>query len=284
MRSRVLGFLVLIPTCAVLAGLGTSGVGAKGSKPGPRKKLDRFLQNLADNGAPGERVRVIVTAQPGARQHVKAGLAASDGAILNEHSIIEAVTAEVPVGRLRALGANDDVRAVSVDAEVRAGATDNVGTFADNTLLPTLGLQNSTEVGNDVGVAVIDSGIVNHEQLPVAAFYDFLKGAAAAKRYDDFGHGTHVAGMIRNKDDKGDARYRSVARGARLIVLKVLGNDGAGLTSSPSPTGRSSGSMSSTFRSDIRFTSPRPPIPSCRRSSARWPPASSWSRRPAMRA
>ena len=136
----------------------------------------------------------------------------------------------MPVGQLRALAARTDVAGISVDAPIHAQA-DNVGTLADNMLLPTLGLVASATAGKDVGVAVLDSGIVNHEQLPVAAFYDFLKGGAKVKQFDDYGHGTHVAGMIRSKDDKSDARYRSVAGGARLIGFKVLGADGAGTTS-----------------------------------------------------
>ena len=40
-----------------------------------------------------------------------------------------------------------------------------------------------------------------------------------------------MAGIIRNKDDKSDARYRSVARGARLIGMKVLDEYGSGYSS-----------------------------------------------------
>src|SRR6185437_11868518 len=64
------------------------------------------------------------------------------------------------------------------------------------------------------------------------AFYDFVNnGGEKVKQYDDYGHGTHVAGMIKNKDDKSDARYRSVAHGSKLIGMKVLADDGSGYTS-----------------------------------------------------
>ena len=121
---------------------------------------------------------------------------------MDEHALIDAVTAEVPVGRLRALANRDDVASLSVDAVVSAGA-DNVGTLA-GMLLPTLGIAGSADIGTDVGVAILDSGIVYHDQIPVAAFYDFLRGGAKVKQYD-YGHGTHVAGAIRNKDDRSDA-------------------------------------------------------------------------------
>src|SRR4029079_15906278 len=89
-----------------------------------------------------------------------------------------------------------------------------------------------TDVGHDVVVAVLDSGIVNSDQIPIAAFYDFVnRDGAKVRQYDDYGHGTHVAGMIRNKDDKSDARYRSVAHGSKLIGMKVLADDGSGYPS-----------------------------------------------------
>jgi hypothetical protein len=48
---------------------------------------------------------------------------------------------------------------------------------------------------------------------------------------DPFGHGTHVAGMIMDKQGKSDARYRSVAKGVRLIGMRVLDENGSGYTS-----------------------------------------------------
>ena len=193
-------------------------------------KLDRFLEDLESRGEPGERVRIIVTARHGLREHVKTALHTSGSAVVDEHALIDAVTAEVPVGRLRALANRDDIASLSVDAVVSAGA-DNVGTLAGNMLLPTLGIAGSADIGTDVGVAILDSGIVYHDQIPVAAFYDFLRGGAKIKQYDDYGHGTHVAGAIRNKDDRLDARYRSVAPGSRLIGMKVLAADGSGYSS-----------------------------------------------------
>ena len=97
-------------------------------------------------------------------------------------------------------------------------------------LLPTLGLPSDGVSGADVGVAVLDTGIVSHSEIPVAAFYDFVNGGKATKPTDPFGHGTHIAGLIEDKQGKSDARYRSVAKGARLIGLRVLDADGVGYT------------------------------------------------------
>ena len=230
MRRKHIILLLLVATLAAGEQPYAAGTSRAPSNQANSGKLDRFLEHLESWGEPGERVRIIVTARHGLREHVKTALHTSGSAVVDEHALIDAVTAEVPVGRLRALANRDDVASLSVDAVVSAGA-DNVGTLAGNMLLPTLGIAGSADIGTDVGVAILDSGIVYHDQIPVAAFYDFLRGGAKVKQYDDYGHGTHVAGAIRNKDDRSDARYRSVAPGSRLIGMKVLAADGSGYSS-----------------------------------------------------
>jgi len=84
--------------------------------------------------------------------------------------------------------------------------------------------------GAGITIAVLDSGIATqHDDLPVSSvvyFKDFVNNKAA--RYDDFGHGTHVAGIIagRGKDSAGE--MSGTAPGAKLVVLKVLDQDGNG--------------------------------------------------------
>ena len=87
--------------------------------------------------------------------------------------------------------------------------------------------------GAGVTIAVLDSGIAKqHDDLPdssVLFFKDFVNGKA--KRYDDLGHGTHVAGIIagRGKDSAGE--ISGTAPGTRLVVLKVLDSQGNGTVS-----------------------------------------------------
>ena len=80
--------------------------------------------------------------------------------------------------------------------------------------------------GNGIGVAVIDSGIQPGIDFGdrITAFYDFTKGGIrAVTPHDDYGHGTHVAGLIASE-------YVGVAPYARLIGLKVLDSKGQGTT------------------------------------------------------
>ncbi len=88
--------------------------------------------------------------------------------------------------------------------------------------------------GSGVGVAIIDSGVTPwHDDLADAAgamrvdrFVDFVGGRCDP--YDDYGHGTHVAGIIAgNGFDSGGARA-GIAPGAHLIVLKALDGTGRG--------------------------------------------------------
>jgi serine protease AprX len=230
MQLRRTFIMVAIALSALVAGPRAADQNRPRGPQEHRAKLDRLLDKVERTAGRQDRVPVIITARRGATNRVKAALYGSNARVGQDHTLIDAFSAEIPVGELHGLAAREDIVSISADAVVHAGA-DNVGTLASNMLLPTLGLTASPSAGKDVGVAVLDSGIVNHEQLTVSAFYDFLQGGAKVKQFDDYGHGTHVAGMIRNKDDKSDARYRSVAGGARLIGMKVLGADGSGATS-----------------------------------------------------
>ena len=98
--------------------------------------------------------------------------------------------------------------------------------------------------GRGVGIAVIDSGIsgLNDDLLvdasgrPSAAvvhFRDFTRDETSGVwtpdlPVDDFGHGTHVAGIIRGSGYDSNGRRHGIAPESRLIGLKVLDRDGHG--------------------------------------------------------
>ena len=96
----------------------------------------------------------------------------------------------------------------------------------DMTLRMMLDLGMTGNAGG-VGIGVIDSGIAPSPEFEdrVSAFYDFTNGAVhAAAPTDEFGHGSHVAGLIAGVNV-------GVAPGARLIGLKVLDSGGSGSAS-----------------------------------------------------
>ena len=91
--------------------------------------------------------------------------------------------------------------------------------------------------GAGIGVAVIDSGITaNHDDLGASAtsktgqrvtkFVDFVNNSTT--KYDDWGHGTHVAGIIAGSGYDSYGERAGIAPKANIIALKALDGEGKG--------------------------------------------------------
>src|SRR5688572_16208632 len=129
----------------------------------------------------------------------------------------------IPDSALEQLASRAGIKSVSLDRRVQGTLERTGATVGASWVHDKLGFD-----GAGVGVAIVDSGVTNwHDDLGderVAHFADFV--TFLPQPHDDYGHGTHVAGIIAgNGYDSGGAR-RGIAPGANLIVLKVL--DGAG--------------------------------------------------------
>ena len=87
--------------------------------------------------------------------------------------------------------------------------------------------------GSGIVVAVLDTGIVSvaDDLSPgsVTVFKDFVNNKPT--RYDDNGHGTHVAGIIVGSGKDSGGVQAGVAPSAQLVVLKVLDAKGNGTVS-----------------------------------------------------
>jgi serine protease AprX len=83
-------------------------------------------------------------------------------------------------------------------------------------------------MGENVNVAVLDSGIESHPDFDnrIIGFKDFVNGRY--KNYDDEGHGTHVAGIIAGSGKASGGICAGIAPRANIISLKVLDNRGIG--------------------------------------------------------
>lgn len=85
------------------------------------------------------------------------------------------------------------------------------------------------EKNNYPAVVLLDSGIdAAHPDLSktVKRFVDFVHGRQ--EPYDDFGHGTHIAGIIAGNGEMSEGKYRGYAPGCPLVILKILDEHGQG--------------------------------------------------------
>ena len=203
-------------------------------------KLDRVLREAARSAAPAPH-RVIVQVRPGARAELVRTLRAHGDTVEAEHPGLNALTATVHHADLAALAANPLVVSVSADVDVTSfggggGAISKKSAGAPgglNVLRASLGLVDGTFLGRGVTVAILDSGIeANRDLAPaIAGFWDFTRGGIPTRPYDDYGHGTHLAGLIASQGSESSSEYAGVAPGVRLYGLKVLDKVGRGRSS-----------------------------------------------------
>ena len=224
-RSRLNRILVVLSLIA-LAGPSAS------TAPAPQAgaalhKLDAALQRRAVR--PKGRTRVIVRARAGASiTSIASSLDAVGGRRGRALGLINSRVIEMPDAALAALSHNPAIERISIDRPVAGAMERTAATIGADVVRQNLGYD-----GTGIGVAVIDSGVyASHDDLNgagaprVAAFVDFLSGATDA--YDDYGHGTHVAGIVAGNGFDSDGARSGIAPGAHLVVLKALDANGNG--------------------------------------------------------
>src|SRR5688572_29962410 len=164
---------------------------------------------------------IIVDVAPDRAQALAARYGARLKKLIRGGAVFEATG-----GQIDALSQDPEVPHISGNARVfRMMAVTTAATGADQVWRGLEPLRGVTGAG--VGIAVIDSGIANHAAVRdrVVAAVDFTAKQGPGK--DAYGHGTHVAGIIAQRERDGAA---GMAPGAWLVNLKVLGADGSGTT------------------------------------------------------
>ena len=134
---------------------------------------------------------------------------------------------------LTALSNDPEVEALSGDGVVRSQmAVSTATTGAEAAWAGTVASLGSVN-GRGIGVAILDSGIADHPALRdrVVASMNFTDSEDDGR--DEYGHGTHIAGIIAARSFKNSAEgaESGMAPAAHLINLKVLGADGSGRVS-----------------------------------------------------
>jgi serine protease AprX len=221
---------------AALCGLAPATVRAQGLL----SLVDRPLQQLGGGLGLGS-VRVIVRAERGALGSILRIVLLLGGKLVATHGFIDGVTLTIPAISLNLLVRVPGVLSISLDSPVVGGPLVD-GPGAESHLAATLGLDEHSLVGQGidgrgVGVAVIDSGLAQTGTYEIRRFVDFTQSSRGltyndrAQPSDEYGHGTHVGGLIAGNGAGSNGRYRGVAPGVSLIGLKVLDRNGAGYTS-----------------------------------------------------
>ena len=223
------GFLRTAAALLVVLALGPSPSTPVRAADSWLSKLDPLLQEQAL--LPGRSRVVLRAANLGALSPILSLVQLLGGRVIRQLPIIDGVALDVPNLSLPIIAGNPLVLRLSLDRLI-AGSLERTGaTTGAAAVRQQLGLD-----GAGIGIAVIDSGIApSHDDLTASGagtaqrvdrFVDFTTGRQAA--YDDYGHGTHVAGIIAgNGFDSGGART-GIAPAARLVVLKVLDRKGEG--------------------------------------------------------
>jgi serine protease AprX len=207
-------------------------------------KLDNVLREAGDTAQP-----VIIQFRDNSqRDEVKHRIERRNGRIFSEHRLIPAIGAVLLAADIDELAAHPDILSVSVDADVTANtpADSNPSAYSatpalgndystTNTVRQALGLQDGF-TGSGMTVAIIDSGIQNSGDFSgrIIGMYDFTPvhyGASVAPS-DEYGHGTHVAGLIGSNGTSSNGKFAGVAPGVKLLALRVLDKKGAGKTTS----------------------------------------------------
>jgi serine protease AprX len=208
-----------------------------GRKPGDHPKLDKKLNERANQGGTG-RSRAIVVLTPGCS--IDADLFKAGGRKGLRLGVISGQVIELPNGQIKKLANNACVSSIHWDRKIGGEMNRAAVTLGARAVQHNFGFN-----GAGVGVAVIDSGITPwHDDLNytgsnplvrvvgsqrVTKFVDFVNGLTA--KYDDNGHGTHVAGIIAGNGWDTFGTRAGIAPAAHLVSLKVLDAQGGGYIS-----------------------------------------------------
>src|SRR6476620_9196134 len=240
-RCTGLAALLAFLTAAATAAIAGDKNGA--SQGGPNAfvqnyKMDRELADRANEAAkhPGlQTTPVIIEFKNGAQPSPELRRLGRLGARLD---LINGQVIEVRNVQLKKLAGMPEVFRLHYDRPTQAHNYRTAVTVGARAVQNDLGFN-----GNNVGVAIIDSGITSwHDDLTnktgisypfgnqrVAAFVDFVSGQTTP--YDDNGHGTHVAGIIAGNGYDSNGEKAGIAPRAAIVSLKVLDANGCGTIS-----------------------------------------------------
>jgi serine protease AprX len=216
--------IALVALLMALPGPGALAVSP--AKP-VESRLDGELRARAQASSGSSRV-ILRLASGASADATEAAIRAARGIVGRRLTSVHGQVAYVPDAALEALGRLPGVTSISLDRRVFGTLERTGATIGSTWVRENLGFD-----GAGIGVAIIDSGVASwHDDLGsnrVTRFADFVNYQPTP--YDDYGHGTHVAGIIAGNGHDSEGRRRGIAPGATLLVEKVLDAAGQGYIS-----------------------------------------------------
>src|SRR5579863_4870859 len=153
-----------------------------------------------------------------------------DGVLNTVFSLIPAVSATLHPADILAVSNQSNVTYISLDRQLGASLDYTAAAVSAPTAW-SYGLE-----GDGIGVAVIDSGVYNHPDLNAAnsskSRIVYRQSFIGGVLNDDFGHGTHVAGILAGNGSSSDQQgafrtFKGIAPHANILDLRVLDQNGA---------------------------------------------------------
>ena len=209
--------------------------------PTRQSKLDRALREWIQHPTTVA-VRTLIQTREGSGPAVASRLERLVPKSLGLTIETDLLVADLSPTALRAAANDADVVHVSlVNAIVRSSDTEYL---SRNALLGTEGLLSLRSDGKSgravpyhgkgYGRCADRFGLTPNGDLNDITFFDFTaptQGTKTVPAYDDYGHGTHVGGLIGSGGGMSNSAYAGVAPESKYIALKVLDQNGAGYTS-----------------------------------------------------
>jgi subtilisin family serine protease len=186
-------------------------------------KMSKKVAEKANRGG-ADKVDVIVIYKEMPDQAEADRVKGLGGKMNRSYSELPMRAMQIPARALEALGNGDGVEFVAQDSEVLGFSDANRATA--NT--PPIGsTYDSLYNGSPYALAVIDSGVGVHVDVPVILQVDFT-GDELNTPNDPFGHGTHVAGIATGLGSGSGYVHWGQAYGAKVISLRALDGNGSG--------------------------------------------------------